>query len=298
MVVATGVSLPLAQPGTPAVAAAAGHVEALGFDSVWAGDHLSTGRPLLDSVVALATAAGATERVGLGFGVLQAALRHPAWLAKQLASLQYVSGNRLLLGVGAGGEVADEWTAAGVPLPGRGERTDRILAMLPDLLAGKPTELVTEPAAPTVTLAPGVPMPPLWVGGGSPAALRRAARFGDGWLASMTTPADLRARTTDLADIAAQLGRPTPRVGALVFLGPVNAAGQNAARDGFVARLRSLGKSPEAAARLVTAGPVDALAQLLDEYAAAGASQLVLCPIGENWTHTCETLAEARQRMS
>ncbi|GAA0639054.1 hypothetical protein GCM10010174_71350 [Kutzneria viridogrisea] len=297
MDVATGVSLPLAQPDTPTVPAAAATVEALGFDSVWVGDHLATGRPLLDSVVALATAAGATTRVGLGFGVLQVALRHPAWLAKQVASLQHVSGGRLLLGVGAGGEVAEEWTAAGIPRRTRGQRTDQILAMLPDLLAGKPTTLITEPDAPMVTLAPEVPMPPLWVGGGSPAALRRAARYGDGWLASMITPADLRARTAELADLAARMDRPTPRVGALVFLGPVNSAGKNPARNRFVARLESLGKSPETAARLVTAGPVDALGELLAQYVEAGARQLVLCPVGEDWTAACAALAEATRQL-
>jgi hypothetical protein len=81
------------------------HVERLGLDSVFVGDHLISDRPLLDSVVTLATAAAVTERIRLGFGVMVVPLRHPAWVAKQVASLQHLSGNRVILGLGSGGRV-------------------------------------------------------------------------------------------------------------------------------------------------------------------------------------------------
>jgi alkanesulfonate monooxygenase SsuD/methylene tetrahydromethanopterin reductase-like flavin-dependent oxidoreductase (luciferase family) len=88
------------------VAAAARHAEELGFESVWVIDQLvaGTGVPLLDSGIALATAAAATSRVGLGYGVLVVPLHPLVWLAKQVASLQHVSGGRLILGVGTGGD--------------------------------------------------------------------------------------------------------------------------------------------------------------------------------------------------
>ncbi len=126
-----GVSLPTTGEDVPDVVEAARTAERAGFDSVWVGDHLADGRPILESTVALAAAAAVTERVRLGFGVLQLALRHPAWAAKQIGSLQTLSRGRLVLGVGAGGDTPLEWAAAGVPVAERGARTDRALAALP-----------------------------------------------------------------------------------------------------------------------------------------------------------------------
>ena len=99
------------------LATAARHAEELGLDSVWHGDHLATGMPSLDCVVALATAAAATTTIPVGTSVFIPAIRPLAWAAKQIASLQHVSRNRLVLGVGSGGGEA-QWAAAGVlPVP-------------------------------------------------------------------------------------------------------------------------------------------------------------------------------------
>jgi alkanesulfonate monooxygenase SsuD/methylene tetrahydromethanopterin reductase-like flavin-dependent oxidoreductase (luciferase family) len=90
-------------------------------------------------MVVLAAAAGATERIHLGVGVMVLALRDPAWAAKQLASLQHVSGGRVVLGVGAGGvkHGTEAWEAVGVPYAERGRRTDEALALLPGLIRGE-----------------------------------------------------------------------------------------------------------------------------------------------------------------
>src|SRR5262245_33584306 len=109
---AVGVFLPtLTERGAPVadVGAAARHAEYLGFDSVRTVDQLvdDTGVPILDSATALAAAAGATRRVRLGFGVMILPLRPVAWVAKQVASLQHVSGDQVVLGVGVGGDRHD-----------------------------------------------------------------------------------------------------------------------------------------------------------------------------------------------
>ena len=123
-----GVFLPSMAPRGSAVGdvvAAARHAESLGLDSVWAVDQLvaGTGSPVLDSPLVLASAAAATERIGLGFGVMILPLRPVVWVAKQVASLQQLSGGRVLFGVGAGGDRhAKSWAAAGVP---RRERCGR-----------------------------------------------------------------------------------------------------------------------------------------------------------------------------
>ncbi|HYY17357.1 MAG TPA: LLM class flavin-dependent oxidoreductase, partial [Streptosporangiaceae bacterium] len=100
------------------IPAAARHAEDLGFESAWVVDQLvaGTGVPVLDSLTSLAGAAAVTERIQLGVGVLIAPLRPVTWTAKQVATLQYLSGDRVLLGVGAGGDRhAASWDAAGVP---------------------------------------------------------------------------------------------------------------------------------------------------------------------------------------
>jgi probable F420-dependent oxidoreductase len=160
--------------------------EALGYDSIWAGDHVSYRNPLLDIVVALTTFAAVTERITLGAGILLLPLRHPSLVAKELASLDYLSGGRVILGVGVGGEGEKDFEAVGVDIRERGARANEAMRALRELFAGGPAsfhgrffsfdEIRIEPG-PT---QPGGP--PLWVGGRSEAAIRRAATLGDGWI--------------------------------------------------------------------------------------------------------------------
>ncbi|MFC7719195.1 LLM class flavin-dependent oxidoreductase [Nonomuraea recticatena] len=123
--------------------AAALHAENAGLDGVWHGDHLAVGGPTLDAPIALAIAAAATTRIRIGTSVFVPAIRPVVWAAKQIATLQYVSGGRLVLGVGSGGGPA-QWAAAGVPYGERGRRTDTALELLPHLLAGEATRLRDE----------------------------------------------------------------------------------------------------------------------------------------------------------
>ena len=211
-----GVFLPsMSKPGElPGdIAAAARHAEDLSLESVWAVDQLiaGTGTPLIDSTVALSAAARATTRVGLGFGVMILPLHPVIWVAKQVASLQNVSGGRVILGIGAGGDRHQaSWAAAGVPRRERGRRTDAALRVLPGLIAGRPTRLDDQPDGPLVQLAPPAAVPPILVGGMSDAALARAAEHGDGWFA-MTAGA-LAESTGRLAELAAARNRPLPQI--------------------------------------------------------------------------------------
>lgn len=151
------------------------HAEDLGIDAVFVGDHLVAAVPVLDSTLTLATVAAVTDRISIGFGVMLPALRGAAWAAKQIATLQLLSNNRVILGVGSGGDVHGRagWDATGVPYRQRGARTDETLAALRPLIAG---ELTTLPSGATVTLAPGAPVPPIWIGGASPGTRGRAGR--------------------------------------------------------------------------------------------------------------------------
>ncbi len=269
------------------LAAAARHAEDAGLDSVWHGDHLATGTPTVECTIALAVAATATTRIAVGASVFVPAIRQLAWAAKLLASLQLVSGGRLLLGIGSGGGRA-QWAAAGVPFEERGPRTETALRLLPHLLAGEPVAL---PGG-EVTLAPGVTVPPLWVGNASAVAIDRAARLGDGWFPSLITPEALAAGRERL--VAA--GRPAPAIaiGALTALGVAPGTPTRAELAAGIAGYRHA--APDAARLPITGGPDEAAARIA-EYAAHGATHLVTGLSGPDWRTQVDLLAEVRRRL-
>jgi probable F420-dependent oxidoreductase len=160
--------------------------EELGYDSIWAGDHISYRNPLLDVVVALSTFAAVTERITLGAGIVLLPLRHPSVVAKEFASLDYLSGGRTILGVGVGGEGEKDFEAVGVDPSERGARANEAMEALRALFGPPPASYSGRFFSfDGIDIAPGPKQPggpPLWVGGGSEAAIRRAATLGDGWM--------------------------------------------------------------------------------------------------------------------
>jgi probable F420-dependent oxidoreductase len=160
--------------------------EELGYDSIWAGDHISYRNPLLDVVVALSTFAAVTERITLGAGIVLLPLRHPSVVAKEFASLDYLSGGRTILGVGVGGEGEKDFEAVGVDPSERGARANEAMRALRALFGSPPASFEGRFFSfARIEIAPGPAQaggPPLWVGGRSEAAIRRAAELGDGWI--------------------------------------------------------------------------------------------------------------------
>jgi alkanesulfonate monooxygenase SsuD/methylene tetrahydromethanopterin reductase-like flavin-dependent oxidoreductase (luciferase family) len=277
------------------IGALARHVEDAGLDAVFVGDHLAPAVPILDSTVTLATAAAVTRRVRLGFGVMTLALRPVAWAAKQVASLQHVSGDRVILGVGAGGELHGRtaWDAVGVPYGERGRRTDQALAVLKDLIAGRATPLGDT----RITLRPGAPPPPVWIGGMSKAAMRRSVEHGDAWFPSMLSASAIASASARLAELAAAAGRTMPEIA----LGGFAAVGDRVPRSDIEQHVRSLGAYgvPDDQAPLIpiTGGPGQAAARLA-EYAEAGVRHLVLGLHAGTWQVQCELLARARAEIA
>jgi len=209
--------------------------EAMGYESLWVIEHLLTARGLygtawLSPLETLSFAAGCTSRIALATGILIAALRNPVFVAKEIASLQFLSGGRFELGIGVGWD-GHEFEVAGVPLKERGRRTDEILGIFERLWTGKPVthhgryyhfdDVVIDP--------PLRQKPRLWLAGGSkivtelspdpeamaPTVLERICRHGDGWLARAAGSTD-----SVIADWAliqrrlAELGRPP---GSVIF---------------------------------------------------------------------------------
>jgi probable F420-dependent oxidoreductase len=164
--------------------------EALGYDSVWVGDHVLWPTFWPEPLTMLAAASAVTERIHLGTGILLAALRRPAALAKETATLQWLSGGRFRLGVGAGGEFPPEFEASGVPLDERGAYLDDTLEALRALWSGDEVSLHNRQIDADGARLDLVPEPPIpvWVGGRSAAGQRRAAQYGDAWMPFVISP--------------------------------------------------------------------------------------------------------------
>lgn len=268
---------------------AARRAEELGFELVWAGDHIQFHSEMLENAVTLAAAAGATSRIRVAAGVMLVAIRPPALVAKQVAALQVVSGGRFLLGVGVGGENPPEWEAMGVDVRTRGRRTNELLEALPRLLAG---EAVTLPdGTPIPPLRPVAPMPPVWVGGRAEAALRRAARFGEAWLGLFLEPRHIGPRREQLAAFAEEAGRPVPAVTLCVFAAVCHSA---AALDDVRRFMEGSYRVPwEKVERYVVAGSAAEVAERLAAYREAGVEGLQLIPAARDAVAQYEPLAEA-----
>ena len=162
--------------------------EELGFGSVWTTEHIIVGPDgvepygrVYDPLVTLGWIAGWTERIGLGTSIVLVPLHNPMHLAKEVATLQELSGGRFRLGVGVGWH-EDEYDFMGVPFKGRGRRADEAIRLMRALWSGESDfegefwsfhEATAEPHP--------SPQPELWVGGSSERAIRRARELGDVW---------------------------------------------------------------------------------------------------------------------
>jgi len=253
--------------------------EAAGFDSLWAGDHVAFHHPLLDVIVALSVFAAVTERVALGAGVLLLPLRAPALVAKAVASLDYLSGGRVILGVGVGGESPKDFEAAGVPPRERGARTDESMRALRALFAGGAASFHGRFSSfdgvaiePPPAQAGG---PPLWVGGRTEAALRRAARFGDGWIPIWVSPERF---AEGLARLRAEAGGRA--LAAAVVLPALVGGTVEQARE-HLSRRYATEFSTHAIERYAVTGPPEACAERAAAYVEAGAEHVVFHPAVE-----------------
>src|SRR6266508_3524049 len=191
--------------------AIARRVDALGFDSIWTGDHVSFHNPLYESLTLLASYIAITSRVKLGVGVYLLALRHPTIAAKITSTLDVLSGGRFIFGVGVGGENPKEFEACGVPHGERGARVNEGIEVVrtlwrdtPATVKGRFTQFEGVSIDPKPVQKPG---PPIWIGGRSDAALRRAGRQGDGWVSYVVQPARFAQSLEKIRAAAAEAGR-------------------------------------------------------------------------------------------
>ncbi|MEU7556959.1 TIGR03619 family F420-dependent LLM class oxidoreductase [Streptomyces eurythermus] len=256
-----------AAAGPADLVAVARAAEAAGFAYIACCDHVAVPRRLAgamgtvwyDPVATLAHLAAVTTRIRLLSHVAVVALRHPLHTAKQYATLDHLSGGRLVLGVGAG-HVREEFAALGVDFARRGAVLDETMDALRAALG---PEEFPEHHGTYYDFAglgqrprPAQPRVPLWVGGSSPAAVRRAALKGDGWLPQGDPPERLAERAARIRRLREEAGLDGPyTVGALA--GPLYVG-----RPGWDVGPRTL------------TGPPEEIAASLRAYRALGAHQV------------------------
>ncbi|MDA8147420.1 MAG: LLM class flavin-dependent oxidoreductase [Actinomycetota bacterium] len=280
--------------------------EALGTGTLWACDHLFWHRPVLECLTALTVAAANTTEPMLGSCVLQLPLRQPAVVAKQAASIQTLSSGRLLLGVGVGSHPG-EYDEAGADYRHRGRELDRGIAELRRCwAAGAATSAGLPGPGHTETAGDGtlpdrryrqLPQPepvPVWVGGSSEAALRRAAAVADGWIPLFLGPADYAAALDRLEKETERVGRaPGSVVPSIVLFVSVDEDAEVARARG-TAWMSSLYRIPaHAFRRHIVAGTPASVAAAIDSYRQAGAAHVALYVTDDDPLHQFTTVMTA-----
>jgi alkanesulfonate monooxygenase SsuD/methylene tetrahydromethanopterin reductase-like flavin-dependent oxidoreductase (luciferase family) len=284
-----GVCLPIDRPDARAIQGLASRIEELGFDHLAVGEHVLAGRPTPAVFTTLAFVAATTGSIGLVTAVALAPLYPAALLAKLAASLDALSGGRLVLGVGVGGEVPAEFEACGVPLRERGIRTTDALRVVQALTASSgPVSMATSRwrLAEAALQPPPVRAIPCWVAGRSEAATARAAELGDAWFPYFVTPEQVAAGSARLRCHAREFSRPTPEtvVYCYVNVGPDRGLASASALS-FVSKRYSV--PTERLRRYVVAGDPERCVSRLREYLDAGVSGFML-------RLACEEAASAR----
>ena len=253
-----------------------------GVDSIWQTDRLVSAQPHLECMSVMAALAGATKRIKFGMNVAGLGWREPLLLAKQCATIDVLSGGRLLPAFGVGSPRGAEWRALGLQPRGHGTRIDEALEIVARLWAEESVDY--DGAHHRLSGARIEPKPiqrrlPLWLGGASKAAIRRTARFGTGWLGGAMTPADSAA-------VVAAIKREAERVGRTIaddhygvgFAYRRGSHDESAVQNAAAAYRDFLGVDPEP--RIVVGGADEVIARI-DAFVAAGVFKFVLRPIGD-----------------
>jgi alkanesulfonate monooxygenase SsuD/methylene tetrahydromethanopterin reductase-like flavin-dependent oxidoreductase (luciferase family) len=272
-----------------------------GLDHVFCADHVSFhGGNGSDGIVQMATVAAAEPRLDVYVGVLLLALRHPMVAARQIATLAQAAPGRVTIGVGVGGEDRHEFEVCGIDPATRGRRTDAALDLVRRLLDGETVDGDGRFFDLTEGLIRPTPDPPVafTVGGRSDAAVERAGRLGDGWLATWCSPrrfaegVALAERTAAEAD----RGAVSWQHGMQIWLGVGDDEAEG--RRHVAATMERFYKLPfEPFAKYTPCGTPARIAEALHPYAEAGATVFNLTTVGGSRQVEMEASAEIASRL-
>jgi probable F420-dependent oxidoreductase len=267
--------------------------EAGGIDSLWQTDRLVSRVPMLECMAAMAALAGRTKRIKFGMNVVSLAFRDPVLLAKQCATIDFLSGGRLLPAFGIGSPLAPEWKTLDLDTRTRGRKTDEALEIVHRLWHEDSVDYqgtYFHLSGASILPKPVQAHLPMWIGGGSEAAIRRTARFGTGWLGGGEAPAEAGRVVAAIRAATAEFGRTidADHYGASFpfHFGHVTEPAVQRAMDAYRKRT---GRDPAA---YFAVGDADTINQRIDEYVRAGTPKLVLRPVA-----TGDEAVQAQTRM-
>ncbi len=259
-------------------------LEDLGIDSVWPSDHVVSRPPSLDVNLVMAFLAARTKKIKMGPSVLTMPSRHPVQVAKTYATLDHLTGGRrrIILAVGLGAD-RREVTSVGVPTEARGARMREGVEVLRRLFTEKNvTHQGRFYSFEDVTIAPqpvGGSLD-IWLGGNSDLALKRVARYGDGWMPSFITPDEFAAGILRLKGLAGVTSRKLDENEAGVLI-PTHVTddekGARALMEKFLARAPV---AQENFAERYAIGSVEAVRERVAAFVEKGCTKFILFPIG------------------
>jgi len=251
-----------------------------GVNSIWQSDRLIGSDPFLECMSVMAALAGATKRIKFGMNVASLGWRDPVLTAKACATIDFLSGGRLLPAFGVGSALSRDFGATGRPTQGRGQRTDEALAIISTLwrdgscsFEGKHYQIDAATISPLPIQSPL----PLWLGGSSAKAIARTARFGTGWQAGIESAGDIAPVITAIKAQAQELDRSidSDHFGAGFAFRFGDAT--HPAVQGYSKLLKNrLRKEPK---DYMAVGDVDDIMALLQHFHAAGADKFILRPM-------------------
>lgn len=264
-----------------------------GADSIWQTDRLIGTAPMLECMSVMAALAGRTRRIKFGVNVISLAMRDPVLLAKQCATVDFLSDGRLLPAFGIGSPRGPEWQAMHLDTTTRGRVTDEALEIIRRLwredkvdFEGRHFRLSGASIAPK----PVQPDLPVWIGGSSAAAIRRTALHGTGWQAGLESPAEVAPVIAAIRRASAEAGRPIDED----HYGAAVAFRFGRADDPVIARVlesyrRRTGRDPLG---YFAVGDAAAILARVAEYVAAGVSKFIMRPAAHGDE---DMLAQTRQ---
>lgn len=270
-------------------------LEALDVDSFWVSDRLATNQLILEPVTFLSFVAGRLRKMKLGTSTLVLPTRNPIVLAKELATLDFISQGRLFPAIGLGGEESKDLQVLGVNRKERAARTDEMIVLMRRLWT---EESVTfQGRFFSVENASITPRPwqknglPIWIGGRSEAALRRTGKLGDGWLVSSVAPAEVEAGIKSIRAHAAAAGRQVPEDHYGVLIPFYFAQSSEAACEIAGRSIRP--RSDLSIENFTAFGKGEKVRERVEAYIAAGATKFIMRPCGpfDHWREQVETLA-------
>ncbi len=287
---------PVKNTETDAIFDLVDYFEALDVDSLWVSDRLVSSGLILEPITFLSYIAGRLRKMKLGTSALVLPTRNPIVLAKELATLDFLSRGRLFPAIGLGGDESKDLQAVGVSKRERAGRADEMIILMRRLwteenvtFQGKFFSVEDVTITPRPWQKNGLP---IWIGGRSEAALRRTGRLGDGWLVSSVSPTEVEAGIRSIRAYAAEARRSVPddHYGVLM---PFYFASSGA--EAFEIAARSVRPRPDMPVGEFTAfGTPDEVRGKVQAYIAAGATKFIMRPCGpfENWREQVRLLAQ------